>query len=130
MAALTESKWVLMQCLFVLKSQSSSGEDFKPLSETPPRKQRGLFSDEEDSEVSTSLISPYRNPWDVSHPDLSPLISGDSLFISRTGNCDIHAATLSNPESSFLAARVKCLGMFSLSLKIAVGLCVKIYAQA
>ncbi|XP_064518843.1 WASH complex subunit 2C isoform X4 [Pseudopipra pipra] len=32
------------------KSQQSSGEDFKPLSETPPRKQRGLFSDEEDSE--------------------------------------------------------------------------------
>ncbi|XP_051656033.1 WASH complex subunit 2C-like isoform X6 [Manacus candei] len=32
------------------KNQQSSGEDFKPLSETPPRKQRGLFSDEEDSE--------------------------------------------------------------------------------
>ncbi|XP_064319782.1 WASH complex subunit 2A isoform X1 [Phalacrocorax carbo] len=32
------------------KSQPSSGKDFKPLSETPPRKQRGLFSDEEDSE--------------------------------------------------------------------------------
>ncbi|KAM9549815.1 WASH complex subunit 2-like isoform 3-T6 [Guaruba guarouba] len=32
------------------KSQPSSGEDFKPLSETPPTKQRGLFSDEEDSE--------------------------------------------------------------------------------
>ncbi|XP_058666741.1 WASH complex subunit 2-like isoform X5 [Ammospiza caudacuta] len=32
------------------KSQQSSGEDFKPLSETPPRKQRGLFSDEEDAE--------------------------------------------------------------------------------
>ncbi|KAM6263201.1 WASH complex subunit 2-like isoform 2-T3 [Spheniscus humboldti] len=32
------------------KSQPSSGEDFKPLSEMPPRKQRGLFSDEEDSE--------------------------------------------------------------------------------
>ncbi|KAJ7401010.1 WASH complex subunit FAM21C [Pitangus sulphuratus] len=32
------------------KSQPSSVEDFKPLSETPPRKQRGLFSDEEDSE--------------------------------------------------------------------------------
>ncbi|XP_068254079.1 WASH complex subunit 2C isoform X2 [Nyctibius grandis] len=32
------------------KSQPSSGEDFKHLSETPPRKQRGLFSDEEDSE--------------------------------------------------------------------------------
>ncbi|CAN8216372.1 unnamed protein product [Coccothraustes coccothraustes] len=32
------------------KSQPSSGEDFKPLSETPPRKQRGLFSDEEDAE--------------------------------------------------------------------------------
>ncbi|KAM9282389.1 WASH complex subunit 2-like isoform 3-T3 [Cariama cristata] len=32
------------------KSQPPLGEDFKPLSETPPRKQRGLFSDEEDSE--------------------------------------------------------------------------------
>ncbi|KAL9847707.1 WASH complex subunit 2-like isoform 2-T3 [Geothlypis trichas] len=32
------------------KSLPSSGEDFKPLSETPPRKQRGLFSDEEDAE--------------------------------------------------------------------------------
>ncbi|XP_071420380.1 WASH complex subunit 2A-like isoform X2 [Pithys albifrons albifrons] len=32
------------------KSQPSSGEDFKPLSATAPRKQRGLFSDEEDSE--------------------------------------------------------------------------------
>ncbi|XP_042674443.1 WASH complex subunit 2C-like isoform X4 [Centrocercus urophasianus] len=32
------------------KSQPSSGDDFKPSSETPQRKQRGLFSDEEDSE--------------------------------------------------------------------------------
>ncbi|XP_009998634.1 PREDICTED: WASH complex subunit FAM21C [Chaetura pelagica] len=32
------------------KSQPSSGEDFKPLPEMPPRKERGLFSDEEDSE--------------------------------------------------------------------------------
>ncbi|XP_057885391.1 WASH complex subunit 2A-like isoform X2 [Melospiza georgiana] len=32
------------------KSQQSSGEDFKPLSETPPKRQRGLFSDEEDAE--------------------------------------------------------------------------------
>ncbi|KFV45752.1 WASH complex subunit FAM21A, partial [Tyto alba] len=32
------------------KSQPSSGEDFKPLSETLSRKQKGLFSDEEDSE--------------------------------------------------------------------------------
>ncbi|KAM6390312.1 WASH complex subunit 2C isoform 3-T4 [Pluvialis apricaria] len=32
------------------KSRPSSGDDFKPLSETPPIKQRGLFSDEEDSE--------------------------------------------------------------------------------
>ncbi|XP_074010534.1 WASH complex subunit 2-like isoform X2 [Numenius arquata] len=32
------------------KSQPSSGDNFKPLSETPPIKQRGLFSDEEDSE--------------------------------------------------------------------------------
>ncbi|XP_051472876.1 WASH complex subunit 2-like isoform X2 [Apus apus] len=32
------------------KSQPSSSEDFKPLPEMPPRKERGLFSDEEDSE--------------------------------------------------------------------------------
>ncbi|XP_021253461.1 WASH complex subunit 2A-like isoform X3 [Numida meleagris] len=32
------------------KSQPSPGDDFKPSSETPQRKQRGLFSDEEDSE--------------------------------------------------------------------------------
>ncbi|OXB61364.1 hypothetical protein ASZ78_011986 [Callipepla squamata] len=32
------------------KSQPSSGDDFKPSSEMPQRKQRGLFSDEEDSE--------------------------------------------------------------------------------
>ncbi|XP_075574119.1 WASH complex subunit 2-like isoform X2 [Pelecanus crispus] len=32
------------------RSQPSSSEDFKPLSEKPPGKQRGLFSDEEDSE--------------------------------------------------------------------------------
>ncbi|KFQ20302.1 WASH complex subunit FAM21A, partial [Merops nubicus] len=32
------------------KGQSSSGENFKSSSETPPRKQRGLFSDEEDTE--------------------------------------------------------------------------------
>ncbi|XP_067156105.1 WASH complex subunit 2C isoform X2 [Apteryx mantelli] len=32
------------------KSQLSSNEDFKPLAETTPKKQRGLFSDEEDSE--------------------------------------------------------------------------------
>uniref|UniRef100_A0A8C4JYX8 WASH complex subunit 2A-like n=1 Tax=Dromaius novaehollandiae TaxID=8790 RepID=A0A8C4JYX8_DRONO len=32
------------------KSQLSSNEDFKPLTETTPKKQRGLFSDEEDSE--------------------------------------------------------------------------------
>ncbi|XP_010222960.1 PREDICTED: WASH complex subunit FAM21-like [Tinamus guttatus] len=32
------------------KSQLSSNEDFKPLAETTPPKQRGLFSDEEDSE--------------------------------------------------------------------------------
>jgi len=86
--------------LFVLKSQPPSGEDFKPLSEMPPRKQRGLFSDEEDSEVSISLINPYRNPWDLSHPDISPLVSGDSLFICR--NSDICASAPSHPESSFL----------------------------
>lgn len=85
--------------LFVLKSQPSSGEDFKPLPEMPPRKQRGLFSDEEDSEVSISLINPYRN---LSNSDFSPLISGDSLFICRIGNSDIHASTTSHPESSFL----------------------------
>ncbi|OXB71743.1 UNVERIFIED_CONTAM: hypothetical protein H355_015185 [Colinus virginianus] len=32
------------------ESQPSSGDDFKPSSEMPQRKQRGLFSDEEDSE--------------------------------------------------------------------------------
>lgn len=69
MPALTESKWVLMQSFFVLKSLPSSGEDFKPLSETPPRKQRGLFSDEEDAEVSISWRNPYRNPWHLSHPE-------------------------------------------------------------
>lgn len=48
--------------LFILKSQQlSAGEDFKSLSETPPRKQKGLFSDEEDSEVSNSSIIPFRN---------------------------------------------------------------------
>lgn len=59
---------------FVLKSQKSSGEDIKPVSEMPSRKQRGLFSDEEDSEVSISLINTYRNPGDLGHPDSSPLI--------------------------------------------------------
>ncbi|XP_009987911.1 PREDICTED: WASH complex subunit FAM21A-like [Tauraco erythrolophus] len=43
----TESR---RETVMVKKSQPSSGEDFKPISETPPRKQRGLFSDEEDSE--------------------------------------------------------------------------------
>ncbi|XP_030806902.1 WASH complex subunit 2C isoform X2 [Camarhynchus parvulus] len=38
------------EAIVIKKSQQSSGEDFKPLSETPPRKQRGLFSDEEDAE--------------------------------------------------------------------------------
>lgn len=86
--------------LFVLKSQLSPGEDFKPLSEKPPRKQRGLFSDEEDSEVSISLINSYRNPWDLSYPSFSLLVSGDSLFICRIGNSDIHASTPSHSESS------------------------------
>lgn len=56
MSVLTDLKWVQMKrvFLFVLKSQPSSGDDFKPLSEAPQRKQRGLFSDEEDSEVSIS----------------------------------------------------------------------------
>ncbi|XP_058698101.1 WASH complex subunit 2-like isoform X2 [Poecile atricapillus] len=43
------------------KSQPSSGEDFKPLSETPPRKQRGLFSDEEDSEDLFSSSIPVKS---------------------------------------------------------------------
>ncbi|XP_014105946.1 PREDICTED: WASH complex subunit FAM21C isoform X1 [Pseudopodoces humilis] len=43
------------------KSQPSSGEDFKPLSETPPRKQRGLFSDEEDSEDLFSSSVPVKS---------------------------------------------------------------------
>ncbi|XP_062352820.1 WASH complex subunit 2A-like isoform X2 [Cinclus cinclus] len=43
------------------KSQPSSGEDFKPLSETPPRKQRGLFSDEEDSEDLFSSSKPVKS---------------------------------------------------------------------
>lgn len=88
--------------LFVLKSQPSSGDDFKPLSETSPIKQRGLFSDEEDSEVSNSLINLYRSSWDLSHPDFSPLVSGESLFICRVRNSDIHASAPSQPESSSL----------------------------
>uniref|UniRef100_A0A803VCP7 WASH complex subunit 2C n=1 Tax=Ficedula albicollis TaxID=59894 RepID=A0A803VCP7_FICAL len=43
------------------KSQPSSGEDFKPLSEMPPRKQRGLFSDEEDSEDLFSSSKPVKS---------------------------------------------------------------------
>ncbi|XP_053840399.1 WASH complex subunit 2C isoform X4 [Vidua macroura] len=43
------------------KSQPSSGEDFKPLSETPPRKQRGLFSDEEDVEDLFSSSKPVKS---------------------------------------------------------------------
>ncbi|XP_056350632.1 LOW QUALITY PROTEIN: WASH complex subunit 2A-like [Oenanthe melanoleuca] len=43
------------------KNQPSSGEDFKPLSETPPRKQRGLFSDEEDSEDLFSSSKPVKS---------------------------------------------------------------------
>ncbi|XP_041271335.1 WASH complex subunit 2A-like isoform X3 [Onychostruthus taczanowskii] len=43
------------------KSQLSSGEDFKPLSETPPRKQRGLFSDEEDAEDLFSSSKPVKS---------------------------------------------------------------------
>lgn len=89
--------------LFVLKSQPSSGEDFKTLSEAPPRKQKSLFSDEEDSEVSISSIIPYRNPWDLSHSYFSPLISGNSLFICRIGNSDIYTSTPSHPESSFFS---------------------------
>ncbi|XP_031972712.1 WASH complex subunit 2-like isoform X1 [Corvus moneduloides] len=42
-------------------SQPSSREDFKPLSETPPRKQRGLFSDEEDSEDLFSSSKPVKS---------------------------------------------------------------------
>nr|XP_021394675.1 WASH complex subunit 2C isoform X3 [Lonchura striata domestica] len=43
------------------KGQPSSGEDFKPLSETPPRKQRGLFSDEEDTEDLFSSSKPVKS---------------------------------------------------------------------
>ncbi|XP_059707488.1 WASH complex subunit 2-like isoform X2 [Haemorhous mexicanus] len=43
------------------KSQPSSGENFKPLSETPPRKQRGLFSDEEDAEDLFSSSKPVKS---------------------------------------------------------------------
>lgn len=43
------------------KSQPSSSEDFKSLSETPPRKQRGLFSDEEDSEDLFSSSKPVKS---------------------------------------------------------------------
>ncbi|XP_014730802.1 PREDICTED: WASH complex subunit FAM21C isoform X2 [Sturnus vulgaris] len=43
------------------KSQLSSGEDFKPLSETPPRKQKSLFSDEEDSEDLFSSSKPVKS---------------------------------------------------------------------
>lgn len=84
--------------LFVLKSQPSSGEDIKPLSEMPRRNQRGLFSDEEDSEVSISLINTYRNPGDPGHPDFWGL----SWIICRTGNSDMHAFTPSHTEISFL----------------------------
>ncbi|NXR86478.1 WASC2 protein, partial [Hypocryptadius cinnamomeus] len=42
-------------------SQPSSGEDFKPLSEMPPRKQRGLFSDEEDAEDLFSSSKPVKS---------------------------------------------------------------------
>lgn len=100
--------------LFILKSQPSSGDDFKPVSETPPRKQRGLFSDEEDSEVSISLRNPYRNPWDFSHPDFSPLESGDSLCLFvGLGNLTsmyISLAVLKVP----LVPGVKALWLFSL----------------
>uniref|UniRef100_A0A8C3QIE9 FAM21/CAPZIP domain-containing protein n=1 Tax=Cyanoderma ruficeps TaxID=181631 RepID=A0A8C3QIE9_9PASS len=43
------------------KNQPSSAEDFKPLSETPPRKQKGLFSDEEDSEDLFSSSKPVKS---------------------------------------------------------------------
>ncbi|XP_037996293.1 WASH complex subunit 2C isoform X4 [Motacilla alba alba] len=43
------------------KNQPSSGEDLKPLSETPPRKQRGLFSDEEDAEDLFSSSKPVKS---------------------------------------------------------------------
>ncbi|KAM7047645.1 WASH complex subunit 2C isoform 2-T2 [Acridotheres tristis] len=43
------------------KSQLSSDEDFKPLSETPPRKQKSLFSDEEDSEDLFSSSKPVKS---------------------------------------------------------------------
>ncbi|KFW03705.1 WASH complex subunit FAM21A, partial [Fulmarus glacialis] len=49
-AGTTKETESLRETVMEKKSQPSSGEDFKPLSEMPPRKQRGLFSDEEDSE--------------------------------------------------------------------------------
>lgn len=76
----------------VLKSQPSPGDDFKPSSETPQRKQRGLFSDEEDSEVSISEINYCKSPWNLSHSDFIPLISGASLFICTVGNSDAHVS--------------------------------------
>ncbi|XP_028939702.1 WASH complex subunit 2A [Antrostomus carolinensis] len=49
-AGTTKETEHLRETVMEKKSQPSSGEDFKPLSETLPRKQRSLFSDEEDSE--------------------------------------------------------------------------------
>lgn len=74
-----------MQWFSFLKSQPSSGDDFKPSSETPQRKQRGLFSDEEDSEVSISEINYCKNLWNLSHSDFIPLIgpvvNSDTVYL-------------------------------------------------
>ncbi|XP_068053636.1 WASH complex subunit 2C isoform X2 [Anomalospiza imberbis] len=58
LAGTTESH---REAIMEKKSQPSSGEDFKPLSETPPRKQRGLFSDEEDAEDLFSSGKPVKS---------------------------------------------------------------------
>ncbi|XP_068806320.1 WASH complex subunit 2A isoform X3 [Struthio camelus] len=53
------------------KSQLSSTEDFKPLAETTPKKQRGLFSDEEDSEdlfSSTKTVKSKATPLSTNKP--------------------------------------------------------------
>ncbi|NXO03022.1 WASC2 protein, partial [Rhinopomastus cyanomelas] len=62
------------------KSQPSSGEDFKPLSETPPRTQKGLFSDEEDSEDLFSSSKTVKSKATSLHTSKSMTKSPLSLF--------------------------------------------------
>ncbi|KAI1236368.1 hypothetical protein IHE44_0001657 [Lamprotornis superbus] len=61
LAGTTKETQNYREAIMEKKSQPSSGEDFKPLSETPPRKQRGLFSDEEDSEDLFSSSKPVKS---------------------------------------------------------------------